>query len=352
MASSGVGFAGPILAGEEERWRRFLQELAGERREEYEGLLRRLGVTKQKVWLVRSRRGETAVSYLECEEPRQVAARLAASAEPFDVWLKVRLEEFHGCDFARPDPSWSSELVFEAGETERAISEGEKMDVFIVGITGKIGGLLAQKLLAKGDTVRGLVRRDEQRADLAAQGVEAVLGDLNSMSEDALAAAFSNADAVVFCAGTEGKSVAATKAIDDDGVTKVLEATRRAGIDRLAVISVFPEGWRERKLGDALEDYFAAKKRVDNRLTRSGLDWLILRPSLLTDDPGTGTVSLGPAEFHEQVARADVAETLAELLHEPVSASRSSSSVRAPPRSSTPLKRACGGVRAPLRTRY
>lgn len=125
MVGSGVGFAGPILAGREEGWRRFLQELSGSRREEYEDLRRRLGVTGQKVWLVRTRRGETAVSYLECEEPGRIAARLAASTEPFDAWLKARLAEFHGCDFARPDPRWSPELVFEAGELERSVSEGE-----------------------------------------------------------------------------------------------------------------------------------------------------------------------------------------------------------------------------------
>ena len=124
MASSGVGFAGPILAGREEGWRRFLQELSGSRREEYDDLRRRLGVTGQKVWIVRARRGETAVSYLECEEPGRIAARLAASTEPFDMWLKARLAEFHGCHFARPDPRWYPELVFEAGELERSVSEG------------------------------------------------------------------------------------------------------------------------------------------------------------------------------------------------------------------------------------
>jgi len=123
LASSGVGFAGPILAGREERWRRFLQELAGSRRGEYEDLRRRLGVTGQRVWLMRTRRGETAITYLECEEPGRIAARLAASTEPFDVWLKARLAEFHGCDFARPDPRWSPELVFEAAKTGRSTTE-------------------------------------------------------------------------------------------------------------------------------------------------------------------------------------------------------------------------------------
>ena len=129
MAGSGVGLAGPILAGREERWRRFLQELAGPRREEYEDLRRRLGVTGQRVWLVRTRRGETAVSYLECEEPGRIAARLAASTEPFDVWLKAKLAEFHGCDFARPDPTrWLPELVFKSGETGSFVSEGKPPD--------------------------------------------------------------------------------------------------------------------------------------------------------------------------------------------------------------------------------
>lgn len=52
-------------------------------------------------------------------------------------------------------------------------------------------------------------------------------------------------------------------------------------------------------------------------LSRSDLNWLILRPSLLLDGPGIGTVSLGPAEFHARIARDDVAATLVELIHEP-----------------------------------
>ncbi len=123
MAGSGVGFVGPILAGREEGWRRFLQELAGSRREEYEDLRRRLGNITQKVWLVRTRRGEAAVSYMECEEPTRIVARLAASTEPFDLWLKGKLSEFHGCDFTRPDTTWSPELVFEAGELESPLSD-------------------------------------------------------------------------------------------------------------------------------------------------------------------------------------------------------------------------------------
>lgn len=96
-----------------------------------------------------------------------------------------------------------------------------------------------------------------------------------------------------------------------------IAAARRARVGRLVSVSVFPEAWRERSLGDEVESYFAAKKKADHALSRSDLDWLIVRPSLLTDDVGTGAVALGPAELHGQIARADVAGILAELLHDP-----------------------------------
>ncbi len=63
------------------------------------------------------------------------------------------------------------------------------------------------------------------------------------------------------------------------------------------------------KLVRAGSYYYAVKKKADIALSRSDLDWLILRPSLLVDDPAIGTVSLGPPEFHGQVVRANVAET-------------------------------------------
>ncbi|WP_329447743.1 NAD(P)H-binding protein [Streptomyces sp. NBC_01426] len=102
-----------------------------------------------------------------------------------------------------------------------------------------------------------------------------------------------NADAVVFTAGSNGGSAQTTKAIDGDGLTRAIEATRHAGIRRLTLVSVLRESWRERNLDDEVEYYFTVKKQGDIALSRSDLDWLILRPSLLTDDPGVGTVSLG-----------------------------------------------------------
>ncbi|WP_285104492.1 NAD(P)H-binding protein [Promicromonospora sp. MEB111] len=198
-------------------------------------------------------------------------------------------------------------------------AEGSELavNVFVIGIAGRTGTLLASALQHRGDQVRGLVRRGGQRDALAAQGIETVVGDIARMTSAELASTFADAEAVLFAAGSNGGAAEVTRAVDGDGVDKTIEAMRRAGLRRLALVSVLPESWRERSLSDEEEYYFAVKKQADVAVARSDLDWLILRPSLLTDEPGTGRVSLGPAELHGQIPRADVAETLAALVHEP-----------------------------------
>ncbi|WP_436735696.1 NAD(P)H-binding protein [Streptomyces sp. BBFR102] len=191
------------------------------------------------------------------------------------------------------------------------------MDVFIIGLSGGVGSLLARNLRARGDGVHGLVRREEQRADLASQGADARVGDLATMTAGELAPLFGASDAVVYSAGSNGGGREVTDAIDRRGVVKAIEAARLAGVPRFALVSVLPEAGRGQGMSEEEEYYFAVKKEVDVALTRSGLNWLILRPSMLDDGPGTGLVSLGPAEFHDEISRENVAATLAELLHEP-----------------------------------
>lgn len=191
------------------------------------------------------------------------------------------------------------------------------MRVFIIGISGAVGGLLARNLIARGDGVAGLVRREEQRRDLAARGVDAHVAQLTDLTPESLVPMVTGADAVVYTAGSNGGAREVTSAIDGEGVVTAMEAVRLSGVDRFVLVSVLPEAERGHDLGDDGEFYFAVKKLVDVTVSMSGLDWLILRPSLLVDRPGAGTVSLGPAQPHDEIPREDVAATLAQLLHEP-----------------------------------
>lgn len=98
---------------------------------------------------------------------------------------------------------------------------------------------------------------------------------------------------------------------------KVAAAAKRAGVQRFVLVSVFPEAWRDRNAGEAFEHYIRQKKQAEVALMQSDLDWVILRPAALTDEPGTGRVSMGPAQIHGEIPRDDVAMAIAHLLHEP-----------------------------------
>ena len=62
-----------------------------------------------------------------------------------------------------------------------------------------------------------------------------------------------------------------------------------------------------------MEPYYDAKSKADKYLEESGLDYTIIRPGRLTDDPGTGKVSLDGGGSGS-VTRDDVALVLAESL--------------------------------------
>ncbi len=192
------------------------------------------------------------------------------------------------------------------------------MKVFIIGIGGGVGRLVAEQLAATGDTPAGLVRRSEQAEALATEGIETMQGDLVAMSVDELADAMRGSDAIVFSAGAGGKEDdSATTRIDGDGPGKLATAAKQAGVSRFVLVSVFPEAWRERHMDSSFEHYMVEKKKAETLLVQTDLDWLILRPSALTNDPGTGQIDLGLAKVHVEITRDDVAATIVALLRAP-----------------------------------
>lgn len=61
----------------------------------------------------------------------------------------------------------------------------------------------------------------------------------------------------------------------------------------------------------------AEKKKAETQLVLTDLDWLIVRPSALTKEPGMSQVDLGLAKVHTEIARDDVAAAIVELLRSP-----------------------------------
>ncbi|CAA9481937.1 MAG: hypothetical protein AVDCRST_MAG91-61 [uncultured Sphingomonadaceae bacterium] len=192
------------------------------------------------------------------------------------------------------------------------------MKTFIIGIAGGVGRRVAQQLLAQGDEVDGLVRNQEKAEELAQSGISTSPGDLVAMSVPELADALRGSDAIVFSAGAGGKDGPdATRQVDGEGPPKLAAAAEMAGVRRFVLVSVFPEAWRERERTDDFENYIKEKKNADTKMVLTGLDWVLVRPSALMDEPGTGQVDLGLAKIHEEISRDDVATTIVEVLGEP-----------------------------------
>ncbi|QIY69162.1 NAD(P)H-binding protein [Streptomyces sp. RLB1-33] len=191
------------------------------------------------------------------------------------------------------------------------------MKVFQIGAAGGVGNRLARLLVARGDAVTGMHRNPAQTETVRASGATPLTGDLVDDSVDELAAKIGGHDAVVFSAGAHGTGRDKTTAIDGKGLEKAATAAARAGVSRFVLVSVFPDALRAGEPDEGFEHYMKVKKTADVHLTRTGLDWLIVRPGTLLDEPGTGRVTAGPAIEYGDVRRDDVAAFIDAALHEP-----------------------------------
>jgi uncharacterized protein YbjT (DUF2867 family) len=190
------------------------------------------------------------------------------------------------------------------------------MDVVIAGGHGKIALHLERLLADSGHRVSALIRRRDQDSDVREAGAEPVICDLEQ--EDDLSHYVSGADAVVFAAGAgPGSGAERKRTVDLGGAVKLIDAARRTGVKRYVIVSSIgaedPAGGPEQ-----MRPYLEAKAEADHRVADSGLDYTIVRPGSLSDDPGTGKVTVTTdMSTRGPVPREDVARVLAAALGDP-----------------------------------
>lgn len=193
---------------------------------------------------------------------------------------------------------------------------GHQHRVAVVGGHGQVARHLLVDLRRSEHQPVALVRREEYRRDLEGRGAEVRLLDIEQQDAAAFASAFEGCDAVVFAAGggPDG-DVERKRTVDLEGSLKSIRGARTAGVRRFVQVSAIgvddplPPDTRE-----VWQAYVEAKREADAALRDSGLDWTILRPGRLTDDPATGRVRLGDRVERGEVTRADVAAVIAAVL--------------------------------------
>jgi uncharacterized protein YbjT (DUF2867 family) len=188
------------------------------------------------------------------------------------------------------------------------------MRIAIAGGHGQIALRLAELLSRGGDEVLSLIRNPDHVADIEERGARPVVCDLENASDDEVAAAVDGADAVVFAAGAGPGSGAERKwTMDYGGAVKLIAAARRDGIARYVIVSSMgadPDAPGD----DVFAVYLRAKGKADADLRESGLDYTVIRPGRLTNDPGAGLVSLRENGASGSIPRDDVAAVLAAVL--------------------------------------
>ncbi len=195
------------------------------------------------------------------------------------------------------------------------------MRTVIAGGHGQIARRLTRLLSGRGDEVVGLVRQSPHVHDVEQDGASAVVLDMEAASVAEVARLLDGADAVVFAAGAgPGSGIARKDSVDRAGAVLLADAAEQAGVERFVQISsmgtdLVAHGAVPPGLDEVFVAYLRAKAAAEDDLRRrSGLAWTILRPGGLTNDPGTGLVTLAARVSRGSVPRDDVALVVAALL--------------------------------------
>lgn len=197
--------------------------------------------------------------------------------------------------------------------------------ILVAGATGILGSEIVNRLIARGERVRAMVRATsapEKVERLKRAGAEIVRADLKEPRT--LAAACAGVDAVISTVTTivtsqPGDSFEAT---DGEGNKSLIDAAQTAGVNKFIFVSFDTSKSADHPLSDA-------KKSVESHLKKSGLEYTILHPSLFFEiwlgpmlfaDPVAGTAKIygKGTDKIRYVAVADVAEFAVQSLTRPV----------------------------------
>lgn len=157
------------------------------------------------------------------------------------------------------------------------------MKIAVFGATGRTGKLIVREALARGFEARALARSPEKLDGLAAPGLSVVRGDARDVA--AVATTLEDTDVAVSALGATSR--------DDP---KELSETTRVLLDALEehgpkrIVAVLSAMALMKKVKPEWEAIAGEHRCNLEGLRSSGLDWVAVCPSGLTDDPATGSI--------------------------------------------------------------
>ena len=195
------------------------------------------------------------------------------------------------------------------------------MRTLIIGASKGTGALAVAAALARGHEVTAFAR-SPQNLSLDDARLRRLPGDFHDRTS--VSAAVPGHDAVIVTASAG--SIRAFKAQPNyfsQGTGYVIDAMKASGVKRLVVLSALGVAESRKQMGFLLDKLmiswllkvpYADHERQEALVKASALDWVIARPSRLTNGPARGRYKkeTGDARVPASIARADVAHFLVE----------------------------------------
>ena len=193
------------------------------------------------------------------------------------------------------------------------------MNVLIIGAAGRTGAAVTEQALAAGHSVTAFVHHEENYT--APANVATFQGDV--LDPNSLTLGMQQQEAVLDCLG--GHLPWKTTSLETSGARNVLAAMRANNLRRLVILSTIGEGdsianvhpWYEHLfMNTVLRGVMKDKAGMEDVVSHSDLDWVIVRPAGLSDGEPKG-VSIVTPESHQKVrfiTRNDVAIFMVQQL--------------------------------------
>lgn len=192
------------------------------------------------------------------------------------------------------------------------------MKVVVIGAAGRTGKAVVERAVNAGHEVTAFAR---EAGELDMPGVRVVEGD--ATDESAIDAALRGQDAVIDTIG--GTTPYKQTTLETSVAKTVIAAMERNGVRRLVATSMLGVGessanatFYERLLvSTLLRGADKDKSAMEAEIKASSLEWVILRPAILTDDPASGRVQVfsedGGEKAHK-ISREDLAAFMVDQL--------------------------------------
>lgn len=193
------------------------------------------------------------------------------------------------------------------------------MNLTILGASGRIGRHILEQALEAGHDVNVLVR-DPARLGVDPSRVRIVTGTVDD--GDAVERAVAGADAVIGAIGPDANTPEQVERLRT-GMRHTIAAMQHHGVRRIVNLSgagITAPGEAKpvfdriaTRIVRLLSGHVVAAKQAEyDLLAATDLEWVAVRPALVTDGPRTATYAAGPAELHPgaRISRPDVAHLM------------------------------------------